>query len=86
MASPQAGDSLSIGGCGRDDDPAASVSECAVAVAQSRGGLGVGRGRCLGRSAGHAGLGAVTFVGAFSGPQGGCLVAVELGEVVTHHD
>jgi cyclopropane-fatty-acyl-phospholipid synthase len=29
MASPQAGDSLSIGGCGRDDDPAASVSECA---------------------------------------------------------
>jgi hypothetical protein len=62
------------------------VTLSAVAVAQSRGGLGVGRGRCLGRSAGHAGLGAVTFVGAFSGPQGGCLVAVELGEVVTHHD
>jgi hypothetical protein len=62
-----------------------AVSLCGVAVAQSRGdrrhgaplaGVLVPSGRdrrCDGR-------------GAFSGPQGGCVVAVELGEVVTHHD
>jgi hypothetical protein len=49
-------------------------------------GIGAGARGCPGVGAGWRGLGVVTFAGAFSGPHGGCLVAVELGEVVTHHD
>ena len=49
------------------------------------GGRGGAR-RCRVVGAERPGLGECDGRGAFSGRQGGCVVAVELGDVVTHHD
>ena len=48
--------------------------------------ISAGERRCLGCWCQALGDRAVPGLRAFSGPQGGCLVAVELGDVVTHHD
>jgi hypothetical protein len=63
----------------------ASILLCAVAVAQSR--RGQGGGAALSESCCWvAWVGRCDGGGAVSGPQRGCVVAVEFGEVVTHHD
>jgi hypothetical protein len=57
----------------------------AVAVAQSRGRRGLVAGAAWGIGGPERGIGRLRDAGPGLGPRGGDLVAVELGEVVGHH-
>jgi hypothetical protein len=73
-------------GTPRGDPCPTSLLQPAVAVAQSRSGFGETDGRLGAAGDEPGGWGCCASEGAVSGPEGGDLVAVELGEVVTHRD